>query len=316
MSVYVFNSALAPMMMAYVENRSKEGYSCKNHIYYLQEFDKLVEHNFNVPYVTKEAVDAWDTLKQHLANSTKIARHNTIRMFTVFAFARDGLSYVPDTSRLRNTSTYSPHIFTTDEIRRLISSSDQLPVRANAPFRHLAIPAILRMLYCCGFRISEVLKLKKEDFNFKNGFVTIHEGKGGKDRLVPLSHDLSEYLQEYLKKIPQGTEWAFPTTYGHYSTGTVYQNFRELLYMSNIPHTGNGPRVHDLRHTFAVHTLEKQLKQGHDPMIIMPRLAAYLGHKSYRETCWYLHLTVAAYPDLSAKLDAAFSGIIPIDEGN
>ena len=94
--------------------------------------------------------------------------------------------------------------------------------------------------------------------------------------------------------------------------GLIYDNFRELLFACNIPHTGNGPRVHDFRHTFAVHTLEKQLSDGYDPMVIVPRLAAYLGHKSYRETCWYIHLTVASFPELSQKLDRAFVGIIPV----
>ena len=70
--------------------------------------------------------------------------------------------------------------------------------------------------------------------------------------------------------------------------------------------------MHDFRHTFAVHTLEKQLSDGYDPMVIVPRLAAYLGHKSYRETCWYIHLTVASFPELSQKLDRAFVGIIPV----
>lgn len=57
---------------------------------------------------------------------------------------------------------------------------------------------------------------------------------------------------------------------------------------------------------------EKQLSDGYDPMVIVPRLAAYLGHKSYRETCWYIHLTVASFPELSQKLDRAFVGIIPV----
>ena len=71
-------------------------------------------------------------------------------------------------------------------------------------------------------------------------------------------------------------------------------------------------RLDFMRHTFAVHTLEKQLSDGYDPMVIVPRLAAYLGHKSYRETCWYIHLTVASFPELSQKLDRAFVGIIPV----
>lgn len=121
-----------------------------------------------------------------------------------------------------------------------------------------------------------------------------------------------EYLRSYSAQLPDEREWFFPSACGHYSIKTIYDNFRELLFACNIPHTGNGPRVHDFRHTFAVHTLEKQLSDGYDPMVIVPRLAAYLGHKSYRETCWYIHLTVASFPELSQKLDRAFVGIIPV----
>lgn len=144
------------------------------------------------------------------------------------------------------------------------------------------------------------------------GIITVHNGKGGKDRLVPVHNSVIEYLRSYSAQLPDEREWFFPSACGHYSIKTIYDNFRELLFACNIPHTGNGPRVHDFRHTFAVHTLEKQLSDGYDPMVIVPRLAAYLGHKSYRETCWYIHLTVASFPELSQKLDRAFVGIIPV----
>ena len=97
------------------------------------------------------------------------------------------------------------------------------------------------------------------------GIITVHNGKGGKDRLVPVHNSVIEYLRSYSAQLP-----------------------------------------------FAVPTLEKQLSDGYDPMVIVPRLAAYLGHKSYHETCWYIHLTVASFPELSQKLDRAFVGIIPV----
>jgi len=151
-----------------------------------------------------------------------------------------------------------------------------------------------------------------KDVDLDTGIITVHNGKGGKDRLVPVHNSVIEYLRSYSAQLPDEREWFFPSACGHYSIKTIYDNFRELLFACNIPHTGNGPRVHDFRHTFAVHTLEKQLSDGYDPMVIVPRLAAYLGHKSYRETCWYIHLTVASFPKLSQKLDRAFVGIIPV----
>lgn len=288
MKQFTFTSQLAPIIWKYLESRQNEGYTSVHCGYYMQELDCLSKELSDAPVVTKELIDAWDLLKPYLSNRSKIVRHNAIRAFAKFAYTQDGISYVPDTSKLKNSSTFTPHIFTVEEIRRLLYAADNLPVRNNAPTRHLVIPAVIRLLYCCGFRIGEVLRLRVKDVDLDTGIITVHNGKGGKDRLVPVHNSVIEYLRSYSAQLPDEREWFFPSACGHYSIKTIYDNFRELLFACNIPHTGNGPRVHDFRHTFAVHTLEKQLSDGYDPMVIVPRLAAYLGHKSYRETCWYM----------------------------
>ena len=174
------------------------------------------------------------TFRRGLSNRTKISRHNTIRAFSVYANARDGVSFVPETSKLKSTSTFRPHIFTKDELSRIFYSADHLPVRNNAPFRHFIIPAVFRLLYCCGFRIGEVVSLKIQDIDFENNVIYIKNAKGGKERLVPISDGLALYLQDYLSHISKDSEWLFPSLFGHYATGTIYG------------------------HTFAVHSLEKQ----------------------------------------------------------
>ena len=315
MKQFHFSSNLSTMMERYLTTRNEEGYLSNHHGYYLQELDVLSKAMQNESFVTKELVEAWDSAKPYLSNRTKIQRHNIIRSFAAFAYNHDGKSYVPDTSKLKSNSTFVPHIFTSDEISRIFDAADNLPYRKNSPTRHLVIPAVIRLLYACGLRVNEALRLRTTDVNLESGVISIFNGKGGKDRLVPIHSSLAEYLREYTGKLPLDREWFFPSASGHYSSNTIYENFRELLFMSHIHHTGNGPRVHDFRHTFAVHTLEKQLAEGYDPMIIVPRLAAYLGHKSYRETCWYIHLTIASFQELAQKLDSAFAGIIPVIGG-
>ncbi len=315
MKKYNFSSKLSQMMELYLTTRSECGYLPNHYGYYLQELDTLSRITQNEPFVTRELIEAWDCVKPHLANRTKVARHNTIRNFAAFAYAHDGISYVPEKSKLKSNSTFVPHIFSADEIRRIVDAADNLPYRGNAPTRHLVIPAVIRLLYACGLRVNEALRLRTIDVDLDSGVISIFNSKGGKDRLVPIHSSLTEYLKKYTEKLPLHREWFFPSVSGHYSSGTIYENFRELLFWSHIPHIGNGPRVHDFRHTFAVHTLEKQLAEGYDPMIIIPRLAAYLGHKSYRETCWYIHLTIASFPELAQKLDSAFMGIIPVVGG-
>lgn len=315
MKQFYFSSNLSSMMELYLATRNEDGYLSNHCGYYLQELDVLSKEQQNESFVTRELIEAWDTVKPYLSNRTKIQRHNTIRNFAAFAYAHDGISYVPDTSKLKNNSSFVPYIFTANEISLLLDAADNLPYRKNAHTRHLVIPAVIRLLYTCGLRVNEALKLRPADVDLEVGVISIFNGKGGKDRLIPIHSSLTEYLKDYTEKLPSDRDWFFPSASGHYSSNTIYENFRELLFLSRIHHTGNGPRVHDFRHTFAVHTLEKQLAEGYDPMVILPRLAAYLGHKSYRETCWYIHLTIASFPELSQKLDSAFRGIIPVVGG-
>jgi len=94
-----------------------------------------------------------------------------------------------------------------------------------------------------------------------------------------------------------------------YSIGTFYHIFRHGLYESGIPHSGRGkgPRLHDLRHTFAVHCLERWYRQGDDLNARLPLLSAYLGHKKLSYTQRYLRLTPKIFPDINARLEAYFS---------
>ena len=180
MKQFTFTSQLAPIIWKYLESRQNEGYTSVHCGYYMQEPDCLSKELSDAPVVTKELIDAWDLLKPYLSNRSKIVRHNAIRAFAKFAYTQDGISYVPDTSKLKNSSTFTPHIFTVEEIRRLLYAADNLPVRNNAPTRHLVIPAVIRLLYCCGFRIGEVLRLRVKDVDLDTGIITVHNGKGGK----------------------------------------------------------------------------------------------------------------------------------------
>lgn len=213
MKQFTFTSQLAPIIWKYLESRQNEGYTSVHCGYYMQELDCLSKELSDAPVVTKELIDAWDLLKPYLSNRSKIVRHNAIRAFAKFAYTQDGISYVPDTSKLKNSSTFTPHIFTVEEIRRLLYAADNLPVRNNAPTRHLVIPAVIRLLYCCGFRIGEVLRLRVKDVDLDTGIITVHNGKGGKDRLVPVHNSVIEYLRSYSAQLPDEREWFFPSAW-------------------------------------------------------------------------------------------------------
>ena len=106
----------------------------------------------------------------------------------------------------------------------------------------------------------------------------------------------------------------FPAPAGQAITqGNVYKNFRRFLWQARISHGGwgKGPRLHDIRHTFAVHCLRQWVLQGKDLAAYLPILKTYLGHDSFRDTARYLRLTAELYPDITAKVEHAFGHIIP-----
>lgn len=95
--------------------------------------------------------------------------------------------------------------------------------------------------------------------------------------------------------------------------GNVNRNFRRFLWQARISHggRGHGPRVHDLRHAFAVNNLRNWFAQGHDVSALLPVLQTYMGHASLRDTAYYLRLTAECYPDITTKVQRAIGDVIP-----
>lgn len=98
----------------------------------------------------------------------------------------------------------------------------------------------------------------------------------------------------------------------------VYHNFRRFLWKAGISHGGKGygPRIHDFRHTFAVHCLKKWSIEGKDLMTYLPILRVYLGHSTFEETAYYLRLTADVFPDITLKLETLYPDLIPVLDGD
>jgi len=171
------------------------------------------------------------------------------------------------------------------------------------------IPAVVRLLYGTGLRISEAISLKNRDVDLQTSVIRIRKSKNGEERLTPLSDTLADVLTQYLNyrnqlplsHIRDDNNFFFVSPNGTYCrAASVYKWFRKILSKSSIVFQGDhkGPRVHDLRHTFAVHSLEKMARTGMDFFCSLPLLSTYLGHKSLGATEQYVRLTSEMYPDL------------------
>jgi integrase len=182
---------------------------------------------------------------------------------------------------------------------------------------HLVMPVLIRLLYSTGLRIMEALCLQFKHVDFAEGIIRIANAKYNKDRLLPLSDSMRNILQEYcaiMHPLHSQEDYLFigvsRTPLTHH---VIYIRFREILIMSGIPHAGrgNGPRIHDIRHTFCCHTLQAAIRTGSDLNNILPLLSEYLGHESLLATSRYLRLTAEVYPSVLEAVERLCAHAIP-----
>lgn len=154
---------------------------------------------------------------------------------------------------------------------------------------------MILLIYACGLRLGEALKLRIQDVDFEEKTLALWNTKFHKERIVPFSSEVGEKLSAYLalreSRRPQdGSDVPFFGWDGiRHSKSIVHRYFRELLVRCGLSKpTGPGPRLHDLRHTFATHRLYKWYQEGKDPLNRLPWLTTYMGHVNIENTQVYL----------------------------
>jgi integrase/recombinase XerD len=133
---------------------------------------------------------------------------------------------------------------------------------------------------------------------------------------VPVSAALHVRLADYHAQVVgrSGGDWFFSGTAGRPLTlANIDKNFRRFLWQARISHggRGHGPRLHDLRHTFAVNNLRSWFAHGEDVGALLPVLQTFMGHCSIADTAYYLRLTAESYPDITARVQQATGDVVP-----
>lgn len=313
-------SVFGPYMQDFVSQKQALGIKYGAAIEAFNLFDSFcIERKVTEPVITDDLYTAWNEKRDTENETTHQIRVGYVRQFSKY-LADNGSESVSVFHPLpRGAKSFVPYIFTNEEIStfmRTVDSMNRLPV-PGSPVRHLVHPVLFRMLYGCGLRINEALKLKTEDVNLDEGTVLVIGGKNGKDRMVVMSDSLLNICREY-RANPLirdfGSEYFFPARdHGYYDSSTIYADFRKYLKKSGISHRGrgNGPRLHDFRHTFAVHVLSNWIEEGKDPYVCMPILMTYLGHARITATEKYLQLVPESYNQVTDTFTSKFGDIFP-----
>ena len=312
-----FQSVLAPLIDRFLQEKRACGYAYHEPFRILHRLDDfLVQQGLEALELPRDVARNWLAKKPHESAATQQQRITIVRQFSKFLLTAGCPAYVPDATVAARKSIFVPRMLTEEELRKFFRAVDTLEPTARSPLRHLIMPEVFRLLYGCGFRVREVLNLRIRDVDLEQGIITVRQGKFRKDRLVPPALSLVNRLRKYAGHFDSRPPDAvfFPGPNGcPFALRTVYTLFREILLQCEIPHAGRGkgPRIHDYRHLFAVHTLRRWYRDGEDLEAKLPLLATYLGHQHLSGTQHYLHLTAEIFPEITARVEAAFGEVIP-----
>lgn len=318
---FEFRSVFAPCIESYLKLKLSLGEKIVVPGTTLRLFDRYcIKINVADAVLTNELVEDWLSSFENEKASTHSSKISVLKCFSQYMRSLGiEVYWVPKSGYTSRGSKYIPYIFSDDEIQRILNSSDSLRENYGKTRFHKIFPIILRVLYGTGLRVSEALKLKLKNVDLENGTLTINNAKFGKSRLIPISESLQNVLSNYYRQNSDYIGFSeenffFPNSYGEqYSTRTVYDKFREVLWKSGISHQGKGkgPRVHDLRHTFAVRSLQKNIQNGKDIYVALTALMVYLGHSKISSTEYYLRLTSDIFPDFLQKASLVSNLAIP-----
>jgi integrase len=207
----------------------------------------------------------------------------------------------------------SPYIYTDDQIDQILAMTRQLPSKDG-----LTYWVLFGLLAVTGMRIGEALALNDEDVDLARATISIHEAKRGQARLLPVHPTTCRILQQYLQQrrrlFPQQKSPSFLRIVdGRRPSYSVAWNiFKDVLIKLALrkPTQAKGPRIHDLRHSFAVRALTGFYRNGQDVDRNIHALSMYLGHKDVQCTYWYLTAVPELMGVVLARLEERIGGAI------
>jgi integrase/recombinase XerD len=248
-----------------------------------------------------------DSVQNYLAGMGPITafwhrKFEALSGFYRYVVGRGHISFSPLPTILpKRPAPFQPYIYTHDEYRRLVEMTQVLDKSRRGQVQSATFRTLLLLLYGTGLRISEALSLTLSDVDLSNSLLTIHNTKFFKTRWVPIGPQLSTVFIAYAKvrrqlPHPARRESTFLATRSGMplKRSTAERIFRLLCESVGIHRTDGGrfqPRLHDIRHTFALNRLLAWYREGADVQRLLPYLSTYLGHVDVTATQRYLTMT-------------------------
>jgi integrase/recombinase XerD len=254
-----------------------------------------------VPFITTKVALAWATQPRNLSLARRASRLGLVRRFAEYVSAFDPRTEVPPRKLLPfKSQRRSPHLYREPEVVRLIEATREID-SANE-FKGASYATVFGLLAATGLRIGEALGLERKDVDLPQALLTIRRAKGNQSRWVPLHPSAQQALQRYVLMRDQAFPQPLTSRFFVSEKGTPMRQVTAHRWFVLVacciglrrPGQRRGPRLHDLRHWFAVRTLHHWYRSQTDVEAHLPELATYLGHAHVSGTYWYL----SACPEL------------------
>ena len=316
---YEYKSVFAEKITDYISVRRKAGFLFDNPAYWLFRFDQFCCSNkIQEKFISKQLFNTWASRNKSETKTTQCNRLEALKNFSVYLNTVGIPSYIP--TNLPRPEKTVPYLMTDNDIREFFAQVDFYdPCTTKESFKRMALEykVLFRLIYCCGLRNNEACSLKTENMNLSEGYFTIYQFKGRKDRIVYLSDDLrilcSDYLDWLYSRTGLISEWFFPgrNLNTHIPKTSVDRKFNEFWNATKASEScDKKPTVHCLRHAYVIKRINLWMDADLPLSVMMPYLSNFLGHKGPIETFYYYHQVEDAFRTIKRK-DTISSRVIP-----
>ena len=318
----MFASVLGPTIAQYISLKQALGrdYDAERRI--LASLDTFL--TAEKADLTADIFAHWCQTQEHLTSGVRLRRMRVVRDLTLYRRRREPSCFVPDPLLfpLRHQPV-QPYIFTHGEIAGLIQQAEVMLPSRDCPLRPEVFNLGITLLYTTGLRRGELLRMTIGDYDQREGVLIVRESKFHKSRLLPLSCHGIERLDRYLRarrarRLPVSPEipliWNAVNGERAYTGAGFREVIRHLVDAAGIRKpNGHRPRIHDFRHTFAVHALLRWYQAGENVQAKLPLLATYMGHVNIASTQYYLKFTEPLANSASERFASRYASmIVPI----
>jgi integrase/recombinase XerD len=306
-------SELRAHLADYIALRRGLGFVCKEGDSLLPSFVGFLEARA-APHLTTELAVAWATSSPGVLAVTKRQRLVAVRGFAEYLRTRDGQTEVPPAALLpANYSRVAPYIYSDADIDALMAAARTL----TPALRARTYETFIGLLAVSGLRMGEAIRLDRSDIDLSRSLLVVRNSKLEKARQVPLHPSAIAALVAYATERDghfgqSSSDSLFVSINGtRLYPRTVEATYRQLVTTAGLAGRGQRtrPRLHDLRHSFAVKTLIDWYRDGTDVDASMPLLSKTLGHVSPASTYWYLQAVPELFAIIAKRVEGVFEDL-------